>query len=196
MRSDPLLEALLRHHPEKAPPHLLKRRCSSPPAMPASGDSPRASQPAFSARRAAAADASPQSDSRHALHLSFSFSLPLRPWLPSPGAGAAQPTRAPAPMPSSVLAIIKEVSRRSGIQVSRLRGPERAKDVCLARHYIMWRARREAGLSLPRIALVLGRRDHTSALHAVRKIEAMHRTGELQPALNRLFGQQPCGASW
>ena len=75
--------------------------------------------------------------------------------------------------------IAKEVSAEFGVSVLDLYSHRRTRKVCLPRQIIMWRARYETTRCLPEIGRALGGRDHTTVLHAVKKIDALIASGEL-----------------
>jgi chromosomal replication initiator protein len=50
-------------------------------------------------------------------------------------------------------------------------GPKRDKDIVVPRQVAMYMLRSELHLSFPKIARELGRKDHTTAIHSVEKIE-------------------------
>jgi chromosomal replication initiator protein len=50
-------------------------------------------------------------------------------------------------------------------------GPKRDKDIVVPRQVAMYMLRSELHLSFPKIAHELGRKDHTTAIHSVEKIE-------------------------
>jgi hypothetical protein len=62
----------------------------------------------------------------------------------------------------------------SGYTRDELVGKDRATRLVAARHAVMWRMRRELGLSLPAIGRLFGR-DHTTVLNGIRRHE--QRTG-------------------
>jgi hypothetical protein len=68
--------------------------------------------------------------------------------------------------------IIIQECLRTGIPLSVLIGPSRKQDIAHARQYAMWRCRTETTSSLTQIGLCFGK-DHTTVLHAVKKIESM-----------------------
>ncbi len=72
---------------------------------------------------------------------------------------------------TDIEAIIKRVASAFGITAKELRGTSRLRRVMLPRQVAMFLARTVCGLSLPRIGTALGR-DHTTVLHAIRKVEA------------------------
>ena len=71
-----------------------------------------------------------------------------------------------------VVDIVRQESERTGVSINDILGSGRCTELCHLRHYIMWRARIETGLSYPQIGRQLGK-DHTSVLHGVKRIEAM-----------------------
>jgi hypothetical protein len=78
----------------------------------------------------------------------------------------------------SGLEIIEEVSQQTGVSVGEILGPRRAPNLVAARHLAMWRVhKRLPHYSLPRIGRLF-RRDHTTILYAVRKIEARASRGD------------------
>jgi hypothetical protein len=67
--------------------------------------------------------------------------------------------------------IINETALEHGISREELLSPNRTLRVVRIRQLAMWRCR-QAGVSLPTIGRYFGNRDHTTVMHAVRKIEA------------------------
>jgi chromosomal replication initiator protein len=82
-------------------------------------------------------------------------------------AESGQPTSA-AP---DVSVIIEKTAVAFAIGTKELLGPSRLRGVLRARQVAMFLARERTGLSLPRLGAAFGR-DHTTVLHACRKIEA------------------------
>jgi chromosomal replication initiator protein len=82
-------------------------------------------------------------------------------------AGSGQPTVRAA----GLEAIMKRVAAAFAITETELLGTSRLRTVLVPRQIAMYLAREVAGLSLPRIGAAFGR-DHTTVLHACRKIEA------------------------
>ena len=72
--------------------------------------------------------------------------------------------------------IINEVCLEHGITREELISPGRTLHLARIRQLAMWRCR-QAGVSLPEIGRWFGNRDHTTVLHAVRKIDAMKGEG-------------------
>lgn len=68
---------------------------------------------------------------------------------------------------SLVIAATAEFHR---VTTDELRGPSKTKRLAHARQVAMWLCRQLTGLSLPRIGAVFDR-DHTTVMHAVRKIQ-------------------------
>jgi len=96
----------------------------------------------------------------------------VRALLAVPGSAGSAPATGHGP---DIEAIIKRVSAAFGISQKELRGPSRLRPFLLPRQVAMYLARELAGLSFPRIAAAFGR-DHTTVLHACRKIAAELRT--------------------
>lgn len=74
-----------------------------------------------------------------------------------------------------VLQIVEEVlARHPGITMAILKGIDRHREVCLVRQTAMWEVKRQRpDKSLPEIGRWFGGRDHTTVIHAIKKIEAM-----------------------
>lgn len=68
--------------------------------------------------------------------------------------------------------IIKRVAAAFSLSEKELLGPSRLPQVLLARQAAMYLTRTVTTLSLPQIARAFANRDHTTVLHACRKIEA------------------------
>ena len=67
--------------------------------------------------------------------------------------------------------IVNAVSQYYGVSVEDIVGERRSKEIALARQMTMYLLRTELSLSLPQIGVVIGGRDHTTAMHAVDKIK-------------------------
>lgn len=67
--------------------------------------------------------------------------------------------------------IIERTARHFQVPVEDIMGPKRDKDIVLPRQVAMYMLRSELHLSFPKIARELGRKDHTTAIHSVEKIE-------------------------
>ncbi|WP_439622220.1 DnaA/Hda family protein [Gemmata sp.] len=100
-------------------------------------------------------------------------------------AETGQPTSGSA----TVDAIIKRVIAAFGITERALLGPSRLRSVLVPRQVAMYLARELVGLSLPRIGAAFGR-DHTTVLHACRKIEgAVKQDAALDSRVRQLRGE-------
>ncbi|MBA4064731.1 MAG: hypothetical protein C0501_13655 [Isosphaera sp.] len=82
-------------------------------------------------------------------------------------AGSGQPTS----RPDDLAAIMGRVCVAFGVGERELLGPSRLRTVLVPRQVAMYLAREVGRLSLPRIGAAFGR-DHTTVLHACRKVEA------------------------
>jgi chromosomal replication initiator protein len=67
--------------------------------------------------------------------------------------------------------VIDKTARYFSISTDEMLGPKRDKDIVLPRQVAMYILRNELHLSFPKIARELGRKDHTTAIHSVDKIE-------------------------
>jgi len=67
--------------------------------------------------------------------------------------------------------VIERISKHFQISMEDLLGPKRDKDIVVPRQVAMYMLRSELHLSFPKIARELGRKDHTTAIHSVDKIE-------------------------
>ena len=78
----------------------------------------------------------------------------------------------------SVDSIISAVAKFFNIKVQDMKGPRRTRQLVVPRQVAMFLARRHTGLSLPEIGKHFGGRDHTTVMHAVRKIDNQIETDE------------------
>lgn len=67
--------------------------------------------------------------------------------------------------------VIERTARHFQIPVEDILGPKRDKDIVVPRQVAMYMLRSELHLSFPKIARELGRKDHTTAMHSIEKIE-------------------------
>ena len=67
--------------------------------------------------------------------------------------------------------IIEKTARHFQIEMKDICGSKRDKHIVVPRQIAMYLLRSELHLSFPRIATELGRKDHTTAIHSVEKIE-------------------------
>lgn len=66
--------------------------------------------------------------------------------------------------------IIERTAKHFQIPMEDIVGPKRDKDIVVPRQVAMYMLHEELRLSYPKIARELGRKDHTTAMHSVRKI--------------------------
>jgi hypothetical protein len=76
-------------------------------------------------------------------------------------------------------AIVADVCRQFGVTKNDLKSDRRSAPLVLARHVAMYLVKTETTWSLPQIGKFFGGRDHTTVLHAVRRITKMHQEGRL-----------------
>ncbi len=67
--------------------------------------------------------------------------------------------------------IIERTAKHFRVPMEDIMGPKRDKDIVVPRQIAMYILRSELHLSFPKIARELGRKDHTTAIHSVEKIE-------------------------
>lgn len=67
--------------------------------------------------------------------------------------------------------IIERTAKHFHISIEDILGPKRDKDIVVPRQIAMYMLRSELHLSFPKIAHELGRKDHTTAIHSIDKIE-------------------------
>lgn len=67
--------------------------------------------------------------------------------------------------------VVERTAKHFGLNVDDLVGPKRDKEIVVPRQIAMYIIRSELHLSFPKIARELGRKDHTTAIHSVEKIE-------------------------
>ncbi len=67
--------------------------------------------------------------------------------------------------------VVERTAKYFQIGLDDILGPKRDKDIVVPRQVAMYMLRSELHLSFPKIARELGRKDHTTAIHSVEKIE-------------------------
>jgi chromosomal replication initiator protein len=77
-------------------------------------------------------------------------------------------------------AILEAVCRHLGVSLQELSGAKRTREITYARHLAMYLLRQDAGLTFQTIAQTLGRKDHSTVVHACKQLEMQM---ELTPAL-------------
>lgn len=83
--------------------------------------------------------------------------------------------------------IIEKTARHFQIPLEDILGPKRDKDIVVPRQVAMYMLRSELHLSFPKIARELGRKDHTTAIHSVEKIEKESRIdADLREAITQI----------
>jgi chromosomal replication initiator protein len=83
--------------------------------------------------------------------------------------------------------IIERTARHFQISMDDILGPKRDKDIVVPRQIAMYMLRSELHLSFPKIAHELGRKDHTTAIHSIDKIEKeMSYDGMIKQYVNEL----------
>lgn len=83
--------------------------------------------------------------------------------------------------------IIERTAKHFHISIEDILGPRRDKDIVVPRQVAMYMLRSELHLSFPKIAHELGRKDHTTAIHSVDKIEKeISYEGQVKQHVNEL----------
>jgi len=67
--------------------------------------------------------------------------------------------------------VVEKTARYFQLSVEEMTGPKRDKEIVLPRQVAMYLLRSELHLSFPKITRELGRKDHTTAMHSIEKIE-------------------------
>ena len=71
----------------------------------------------------------------------------------------------------SARSIIERTAKHFHVSIEDILGPKRDKDIVVPRQIAMYMLRSELHLSFPKIAHELGRKDHTTAIHSIEKIQ-------------------------
>lgn len=87
-------------------------------------------------------------------------------------------TSATRPKHISAKQIIEKTAKYFQVDINDIMSPKRDKDIVVPRQVAMYILRSELHLSFPKIARELGRKDHTTAIHSVEKIEKEIRTDD------------------
>jgi chromosomal replication initiator protein len=83
--------------------------------------------------------------------------------------------------------VIERTARYYQISIDDILGPKRDKDIVVPRQVAMYMLRKELHLSFPKIARELGRKDHTTAIHSVEKIEReSHIDSDIRDAIKEI----------
>ncbi len=86
--------------------------------------------------------------------------------------------------------IIERTARHFQIPIEDILGPKRDKDIVVPRQVAMYILRSELHLSFPKIARELGRKDHTTAIHSIEKIEKeSHIDADIRAAISSIKGK-------
>jgi chromosomal replication initiator protein len=86
--------------------------------------------------------------------------------------------------------IIERTARHFQITIEDILGPKRDKDIVVPRQVAMYMLRSELHLSFPKIARELGRKDHTTAIHSIEKIEKESRLdADIRSAISSIKGK-------
>ncbi|HEX5447792.1 MAG TPA: chromosomal replication initiator protein DnaA [Candidatus Saccharimonadales bacterium] len=87
----------------------------------------------------------------------------------------------------SAKSIIERTAKHFHISIEDILGPKRDKDIVVPRQIAMYMLRSELHLSFPKIARELGRKDHTTAIHSIEKVQReMTYEGHIRQSVNEL----------
>jgi chromosomal replication initiator protein len=115
--------------------------------------------------------------SRERIDIDFAASA-LRPLTPSVNEGGA----------CTPDAMIDTVCRYFGIEHAAIVGQKRDRAITYARHLAMYLLRQQAGLSYSTIAYLLGKKDHSTVVHACNQIhKEIKRSPQLQADIDALL---------
>jgi chromosomal replication initiator protein len=82
--------------------------------------------------------------------------------------------------------IVERTARYYSVPMDELLSPKRDRDIVYPRQIAMYMLRSELHMSFPKIATELGRKDHTTAIHSVEKIE---KESNLDPAVRQQLSE-------
>jgi chromosomal replication initiation ATPase DnaA len=82
--------------------------------------------------------------------------------------------------------LVRFVAFQTGVRTAEIVGPQRCRRVFRARAAVVWASIRLLGKSYSVVGRVLGDRDHTTIINAVRRAEEMRR---IDPAFGLLCGR-------
>ncbi|MEZ6330398.1 MAG: helix-turn-helix domain-containing protein [Candidatus Saccharimonadales bacterium] len=83
--------------------------------------------------------------------------------------------------------IVERTAKQFQIGIDEILSPKRDKDIVVPRQVAMYLLRSELHLSFPKIAHELGRKDHTTAIHSVEKIQKeLHFDSVLKDQVNEI----------
>jgi len=82
--------------------------------------------------------------------------------------------------------VIRKTARHFGLKVDDLTGPSRRQTTVLARNLAIYLIRNLTGLSYLQIGQLFGHRDHTTILHAYRRIDDQRHEPTLQKTLDAI----------
>ena len=93
--------------------------------------------------------------------------------------------------------VIREVSQHYGEPVEAILGDSRRRHLCFVRHVAMYLAHDNCGKSLPQLASAFQRSDHTTVMHAVRRIKgAMEKDVETREAIDSISERLQVRMTW
>jgi hypothetical protein len=76
--------------------------------------------------------------------------------------------------------ILKEIGKKLGVKLLEIKGSSRVTNATFARHICMYILNKVLKYSLPSTAKLLGKKDHTTVISAVRKVESLIKEGRIK----------------
>jgi chromosomal replication initiator protein len=93
---------------------------------------------------------------------------------------------------------VRKVADAFGVEMNRMLGRDRSREVALPRQIAMYLLREEANISLPQIGETLGGRDHTTVMYGCEKVaDLLEQDDRLRRQVieikEKLYGQSRLG---
>lgn len=107
-------------------------------------------------------------------HLSVSYAQTRPTWLGNEWGDKRLPNCAPPPQRNRAAKILHDVACRHNLNPSDIKSASRMGHIVRARQEAMYRLRKRLRISYPQIAKIVGRQDHTTAVHGVRAHAKRH----------------------
>lgn len=83
--------------------------------------------------------------------------------------------------------VVERTAKYFEIDIDEITGPKRNKAIVVPRQIAMYLLRSELHMSFPKVATALGRKDHTTAIHSVEKIEKhMHLNQQMNQDIKQI----------
>jgi hypothetical protein len=83
------------------------------------------------------------------------------------------PQEALPPMKLNLAFVLRTAAKVTAVKVRELRGPSRKRRIARPRQVLCWFLKKRTMLSTPQIGRFVGNRDHSTVIHAVRKVDQL-----------------------